>query len=417
MFSRGWSPRTLWKLTTISAQPLASQQHFFTMNTNLAAHTYVITGGGGYFGFRLACTLRNESSRILLFDVRPPSAVLPEGVEFVQGDVRDYAQVEKVLQGADCVFHAASYGMSGREQLNKKLIEEVNVQGTENVLQACVALGVPRLVYTSTFNVVFGGQVIRNGDETLPYLPLHLHPDHYSRTKSLAEMRVLKANGSPLADGCRILRTCALRPAGIYGPGEERHLPRIVGYIENGLFKFVYGDPDSLVEFVHVDNLVSAHVLAAEALTEKRQHCAAGQAYFISDGRPVNNFEFFRPLVEGLGYSFPKLRLPISLIYFFAFLTEMVHSVVGRVYNFQPLLTRTEVYKTGVTHYFSMDKAKAELGYDPRVYDLKEAVEWFRSRGHGRKHAASPVKKLILDALLFLIVGALILSFLPVVGQ
>ncbi|XP_072551275.1 short-chain dehydrogenase/reductase family 42E member 1 [Salminus brasiliensis] len=388
------------------------------MNAGAAAHTYVITGGGGYFGFRLACALRKgPSQRILLFDARPPSEALPEDVEFIQGDVRDYAQVEKALRGAACVFHIASYGMSGREQLNKKLIEEVNVQGTENVLQACLALGVPRLVYTSTFNVVFGGQVIRNGDETLPYLPLHLHPDHYSRTKSLAEMRVLKANNSQLAGGHGVLRTCSLRPAGIYGPGEQRHLPRIVGYIEKGLFKFVYGDPDSLVEFVHVDNLVSAHVLAAEALTEKGQHRAAGQAYFISDGRPVNNFEFFRPLVEGLGYSFPKLRLPVSLVYFFAFLTELVHSVVGRVYNFQPLLTRTEVYKTGVTHYFSMDKARAELGYNPREYDLKEVVEWFRSRGHGRKHATSSVKKLILDVVLFVVIVALILSFLPVVGQ
>uniref|UniRef100_A0A3B1JR29 Short chain dehydrogenase/reductase family 42E, member 1 n=1 Tax=Astyanax mexicanus TaxID=7994 RepID=A0A3B1JR29_ASTMX len=389
------------------------------MNAGSAAHVYFITGGGGYFGFRLACTLHKESSeRILLFDARPPSEALPEGVEFVQGDVRDYAQVEKALRGAACVFHIASYGMSGREQLNKKLIEEVNIQGTENVLQACLALGVPRLVYTSTFNVVFGGQEIRNGDETLPYLPLHLHPDHYSRTKSLAEMKVLKANGSPLAgEHAGVLQTCSLRPAGIYGPGEQRHLPRIVGYIERGLFKFVYGDPNSLVEFVHVDNLVSAHVLAAEALTEKRQNCAAGQAYFISDGRPINNFEFFRPLVEGLGYSFPKLRLPISLIYFFAFITEMVHSVVGRVYNFQPLLTRTEVYKTGVTHYFNMDKARAELGYTPREYDLKEVVEWFKSRGHGRKPANSPTKKLILDVVLFAVIVALVLSFLPVVGQ
>lgn len=354
---------------------------------------------------------------MVLFDVRPPPEALPEGVEFIQGDVRDFAQVVNALRGADCVFHIASYGMSGREQLNRKLIEEVNIDGTENVIQACVDRGVPRLVYTSTFNVVFGGQVIENGDETLPYLPLHLHPDHYSRTKSVAETRVLKANGLPLAGEGGVLRTCALRPAGIYGPGEERHLPRIVGYIESGLFRFVYGDPESLVEFVHVDNLVSAHELAAEALTDKRQHRAAGQAYFISDSRPVNNFEFFRPLVEGLGYSVPKLRLPVCLVYFFAFLTEIVHSAVGRVYDFQPLLTRAEVYKTGVTHYFRLEKARVELGYDPKEYDLGEVVEWFRSRGHGKKQVTSPIKKLILDVVLILIIVALVLSFLPVVGQ
>ncbi|KAJ8249023.1 hypothetical protein GJAV_G00230350 [Gymnothorax javanicus] len=328
----------------------------------ILADTYLITGGGGYFGFRLACALHRKGAKVILFDVRTPNQTLPEGMVFKKGDIRDLAQVEEATRGVGCLFHIASYGMSGREQLNKGLIEEVNVQGRKNVITACLANSVPRLVYTSTFNVVFGGQVIKNGDESLPYLPLHLHPDHYSRTKSLAEMVVLNANNAPLHDGSGVLRSCALRPAGIYGPGEQRHLPRIVGYIEQGIFKFVYGEASSLVEFVHVDNLVSAHKLAAAALGFEKQHCAAGQAYFISDGRPVNNFEFFRPLVEGLGYSFPKVRLPISLIYFFAFLTEMVHCIVGRVYNFQPLLTRTEVYKTGVTHYFSLEKAKKELG-------------------------------------------------------
>ncbi|XP_053172809.1 short-chain dehydrogenase/reductase family 42E member 1 [Scomber japonicus] len=379
-------------------------------------NTFLITGGCGYFGYRLACSLHKKGAKIILFDKVPPYQAMPKDMEFVQGDIRDHAQVEKAVTDVDCVFHLASYGMSGREQLNRDLIEAVNIQGTQNILKACVEHGVSRLVYTSTFNVVFGGQVIENGDESLPYLPLHLHPDHYSRTKSLAEMAVLKASGTALQDGSGVLRTCALRPAGIYGPGEQRHLPRIVGYIEKGIFRFVYGEPSNLVEFVHVDNLVSAHELAADALTAEKQHCSAGQAYFISDGQPVNNFEFFRPLVEGLGYPFPKLRLPISLIYFFAFLTEMFHHLIGPLYNFQPLLTRTEVYKTGVTHYFSMAKAKAELGYDPQRHNLDEVVQWFRSRGHGKKCHSSVVSRFVRNVLVVAAFVAVALSFLPVVG-
>lgn len=352
---------------------------------------------------------------MVLFDKILPKEDVPEDIVFVQGDIRDYTDVAKAVAGANCVFHIASYGMSGKEQLNQHMIEEVNVRGTENILKACIELRVPRLVYTSTFNVVFGGQVIENGDESLPYLPLHLHPDHYSRTKSLAEMAVLKANGTVL-DDAGVFRSCALRPAGIYGPGEQRHLPRIVGYIEKGIFRFVYGEPSSLVEFVHVDNLVKAHELAAAALTAERRYSAAGQPYFISDGRPVNNFEFFRPLVEGLGYPYPKLRLPISLIYFFAFLTEMIHYLIGHIYNFQPLLTRTEVYKTGVTHYFSMAKAKAELGYEPEEHDLDEVVQWFRSRGHGNKPHASSLLRLLVDVLFVAASVAVAMSFLPVVG-
>lgn len=374
--------------------------------------TVLVTGGGGYFGHRLGVALNKKGVNVILFDVRKPVHDLPAGMTFVEGDVRCLAEVEKVLAGVSCVFHSASYGMSGKEQLNRCLIEDVNVKGTANVIQACIRRGIPRLVYTSTYNVVFGGQVIENGDESLPYLPLHLHPDHYSRTKALAEMKVLEANNMVLQGQDGVLRTCALRPAGIYGPGEQRHLPRIVSYLENGLFKFVYGDPSSLVEFVHVDNLISAHILASEALKEEKDHIAAGQPYFISDSRPVNNFEFFRPLVEGLGYTFPTLRLPLSLVYFFAFLTEMVHSLVSRFYNFQPILTRTEVYKTGVTHYFSMEKAKKELGYQAQPYSLQEVVEWFKHFGHGRKKPDNIQNNLIWNIMFVVLLLVALLAWL-----
>uniref|UniRef100_A0AAZ3PNM2 Short chain dehydrogenase/reductase family 42E, member 1 n=1 Tax=Oncorhynchus tshawytscha TaxID=74940 RepID=A0AAZ3PNM2_ONCTS len=330
----------------------------------------------------LSCSLHKKEAEVILFDMSPPSLEVPEGIAFLKGEIREYAQVENCGHWHGLCFHS-SYGMSVRDQLNRKLIEEVNVQGTEHVLRACVEAGVSRLVYTSTFNLVFGGQDIEGGDESLPYLPLHLHPDHYSRIKSVAEMAVMKDSGTELKDGTGVLRACALRPAGIYGPGEQRHLPRIVRYIEKGIFCFVYGDPRSLVEFVHVDILVSPHELAAEALMSEHQHRTAGQAYFISGGRPVNNFEFFRPLVEDLGYSFPKLHLALSLIYFVAFLTEMIHHLFGPIYNFQPLLTRTEVYKTVVTH----DEAQGQ-GFT--------------------------LQRLMLDVLLLV---ALALSYLPVVGS
>lgn len=377
--------------------------------------TVLVTGGGGYFGFRLGCALNEKGFHVLLFDLSSPAQTIPEGIEFVRGDIRHLSDIEKAFQDTDvtCVFHIASYGMSGREQLNPNLIEEVNVGGTDNILQACRQRGVPRLVYTSTFNVVFGGQVIRNGDESLPYLPLHLHPDHYSRTKSIAERKVLEASGAALERSDGVLRTCALRPAGIYGPGEQRHLPRIVSYIERGLFKFVYGDPRSLVEFVHVDNLVQAHILASEALKADKGHIASGQPYFISDGRPVNNFEFFRPLVEGLGYTFPSTRLPLTVIYCFAFLTEMAHFILGRLYNFQPFLTRTEVYKTGVTHYFSLEKAKKELGYEAQPFDLQEVVEWFKAHGHGRSPGSHDSERLVWGGLLVLLVVIAVLMCVP----
>lgn len=321
---------------------------------------------------------------MVLFDIRKPAQDLPDGIRFIQGDIRSLSTVEDAFTKASCVIHTASYGMSGREQLQTRLIEEVNVKGTENVIQACLSKGIPRLVYTSTFNVVFGGQTIRNGNESMEYLPLHRHADNYSRTKAIAEMKVLKANGLGLANKSGYLRTCALRSAGIYGPGEQRHLPRIIKTVDQGLFMFLYGDHHNRVQFVHVDNLVSAHILAAEALTQQKNCIAAGKPYFIADRHPVDNFEFLRPFIEGLGYKYPTFRLPLFFVYLMAYLTEWLHFLIRPFYNFQPLLTRAEVYKTGVTHYFNLAKANKELGYDPKLYKMAKVTEWYKAQGYGK---------------------------------
>ncbi|XP_040266466.1 short-chain dehydrogenase/reductase family 42E member 1 [Bufo bufo] len=377
--------------------------------------TVVITGGGGYFGHRLGCTLHQMGVSVVLFDVRKPAQDLPDGIQFIQGDIRSQSAVEEALTNASCVIHTASYGMSGREQLQTQLTEEVNVKGTENVILACVNKSIPRLVYTSTFNVVFGGQSIKNGDESMPYLPLNRHADNYSRTKSIAEKKVLNSNGQPLANKRGCLRTCALRSAGIYGPGEQRHLPRIIKNVAAGLFIFSYGDRNNLVQFVHIDNLASAHILAAKGLTDEMKHIAAGQAYFVADAAPIDNFQFFRPFIEGLGYKFPSFRVPLFFVYFMSYLTEWLHFLIRPIYNFQPLLTRAEVYKTGVTHYFSLNKAKKELGYEPKPYTMQEVVEWYRTRGYGKKVKKTKSPSVLWDVVVFVVLVVAVLAWVPTV--
>lgn len=100
------------------------------------------------------------------------------------------------------------------------------------------------LVYTSTFNAILEGRSSEMETHPLPYLPF-TSILITTRTKSIARRRCWPANGMALR-GAGVLSTCALRPVGIYGPGAtEALLPRIVSYIEKGLFRFVYGDPKS----------------------------------------------------------------------------------------------------------------------------------------------------------------------------
>ncbi|KAL3514894.1 hypothetical protein ACH5RR_027611 [Cinchona calisaya] len=287
------------------------------------------------------------------------------------GNVARKEDVDKALRGADCVFHLASYGMSGKEVLQYGRVDELYVNGTCHVVDACLNHGVGRLVYVSTYNVVFGGKEIVNGNETLPYFPMDEHVDPYGPSKAIAEQLVLKSNGLPFRNknknkNGKCLYACAVRPAAIYGPGEERHLPRIVTFSKLGLLPLTVGDPSVKTDWVYVDNLVLALLLASMGLLDdipgkEGYPVAAGQSYFISDGSPVNSFEFLRPLLNSLDYDLPKASLA------FLHLNSLSRMRVKALDGDFLLVKILHIGQVGVTIYFSFLKVKEELGYIPVV--------------------------------------------------
>jgi nucleoside-diphosphate-sugar epimerase len=123
-------------------------------------------------------------------------------------------------------------------------------------------------------------------------------------------------------------------------------------------------------------------VLAVTALTEEKHFVAAGEAYFITDPEPSNSTAFMQPLLEGLGYRMPNRRLPIWLMLWLAYAAEWAYALLPRRLGFEPLFTRNEVRKAAVTHYFSCDKAKNQLGYKPEQRSVSEYLPWLRERGY-----------------------------------
>uniref|UniRef100_A0A8C2TX08 Short chain dehydrogenase/reductase family 42E, member 2 n=1 Tax=Coturnix japonica TaxID=93934 RepID=A0A8C2TX08_COTJA len=334
----------------------------------------LVTGGGGYFGYKLGCALASSGASVVLYDINKPIWEIPNGVVCIQADVRDYNAIFAACEGADCVFHVASYGMSGREQLHREEIETVNINGTRYIIDACKQRNITRLIYTSTVNVVFGGLPIEDGDEeTVPYFPIEKHVDHYSRTKSIAEQMVLAANGTPLAGG-GVLYTSVLRPPGIYGPEEQRHLPRLaVCNIQRGILSFKFGDPSAQMNWVHVENLVQAQILAAEALTPEKNYIASGQVYFIHDGEKFNLFEWLAPLVRTL------YALSLNILTYFA------------IHNSGFPLFSSAVQNISITHTFRIDKARRQLGYSPEKFTFADSVEhYIKSRAEARSEHGFP---------------------------
>ncbi|XP_020265411.1 short-chain dehydrogenase/reductase family 42E member 1 [Asparagus officinalis] len=370
----------------------------FSENEGIEGKKFVVTGGLGFVGSALCLELaRRGADEVRSLDPRPSSPWSIElkkaGVQLIRGDVCEKKDVKKALSGANCVFHLASYGMSGKEMLQAGRVDQVNINGTCNILDACHEAGIKRLVYVSTYNVVFGGKEIVNGNESLPYFPLDEHVDPYGQSKSVAEQLVLKSNGRPSRNNSGVrLYTCAIRPAAIYGPGEERHLPRILSLAKMGLLSFNVGDSSIKTDWVYVDNLVLSLIMASMGLLDDipgRKHpIAAGQAYFICDGAPVNTFDFIiSPLLQKLDYDLPKITLDVKHALFMSRIIAFIYTLLYPWLNCRwlpgPLLLPAEVYKIGVTHYFSYLKAREELGYIPMVSPsdgLSKTISYWQER-------------------------------------
>jgi len=350
----------------------------------MATPCFAITGGCGYIGMRLARYLLeiNDLNTVVLLDIHPPSFDKQDLNRLIYRycDIRSYKSVDEALSNVTCVFHLASYGMSGREMLNRSMIYDVNVTGTDNVINACNKHKITKLIYCSTYNAVYTGnkELINVTENECLYPTQDKYCDNYSRTKSLAEQSILKSCSSTLY-------TVAIRPAAIYGDGELRHLPRILNLVRQGLAFFAIGHENVLCDWVYADNLVYALVLAEKSLPKY-----SGEVYFISDDQPVNNFQFLSQLTKGLGYNYCfAFYIPTFIMFYLGYTIEIIHYLFAKyIYNFSPFLTRAEVLKVGVTHYANITKAKKFLGYHVKVNPdeaMQRCIKWFDEHGYKKK--------------------------------
>lgn len=320
----------------------------------------LVTGGAGFLGRHLTAELLRRGLRVRVFD-RRATHTTHQRLDVLTGDVRDPAQVRTACDGVDTVFHTAAVFCFLRfpTPAEREASFAVNVGGVQNVVRACRDAGVRRLIHTSTNNVTFGGPVI-DGDETWAYASKA--KDLYTRTKILGEQAVLEANGRD-----RLL-TCAIRPGGIYGPGDSLMLPSVVEQCARGRFIAIIGDGRAKSDNTFIDNLVDGQIEAARHLTPESP--LGGQAYFITDGISLNYFEFFCPLVGAMGYPFPSRHVPVWPFYAATWLWELAHRVL-RVSP--PALSHLEVRKLAVSHYSRVEKARRDFGWEPKV-SLDEAV-------------------------------------------
>lgn len=326
--------------------------------------TALVTGGGGFLGSALCRALVERGVRVRSLARGDYPALAALGVETVRGDLAERDAVRRAAQNCSAIFHvAAKAGVWG------PLAEyhRANVVGTENVLDACRAHGIPRLIYTSSPSVAYGGGDEAGVDESAPYPASYL--THYPRTKAIAEQLVLAANSPTFA-------TVSLRPHLIWGPGDNHLLPRMIASAKAGRLRRV-GDGKNLVDTTYIDNAVAAHLAAYDRLSPTA--ACAGKAYFIANDEPRLLWDLINQMLACA--DLPPVTRTISALsaFLLGVVLEGVYGFLGRCD--EPPMTRFVARQLATSHWYDLTAAKRDLDYRPLV-SVDEGLQRLRAWLH-----------------------------------
>ncbi len=306
----------------------------------------LVTGAGSLLLGGVATALVARGDDVVCLQRRPLALA---GVQSVEGDVRDADAVLAAAQGCDAIVHgAARVGVIG----SWEDFRSVNVDGAANVVRAAQALGIPRLVYVSTPSVAHSGQSIV-GAGAAPAVTGRKGA-HYAESKAIAEGEVLTANGANLG-------VVAVRPHLVWGPGDTQLVGRIVDRARSGKLAMV-GDGTALVDSTYIDNAISAHVAALDAVHPGA--VCAGRAYVVANGEPRTVRELMEGICRAAGVPFKPKHVPTALALGAGSVVDLLWP---KFREDEPPLTRFIAEQLGTAHWFDPRPARDDLGWTPHI--------------------------------------------------
>nr|ABB16317.1 3 beta-hydroxysteroid dehydrogenase [Potamotrygon motoro] len=355
---------------------------------SVSGDVYLVTGGSGFLGkviIKLLIEKAHGISEIRLFDnvmqedyVESLQALVGSRIKLTvfKEDLKNTKFLQKACQGVTCVIHTASL-IDVWGKISKEELESVNVEGTCHLLEACTQQNVKSFIYTSSVEVVGPnerGDPICNGDEDTNYNIRLKFP--YSKTKYRAEQIILKANGSSLLNGECIV-TSALRPMYIHGENSQFILQDLNDGITNGMVLPRRSRKEALVNPVYVGNVAWAHILLARAMKDKdKRKIVGGKFYYVTDDTPHTSYSDFNyELMNFLGLTIPsKFSIPLLLMYFVAYVEEILMFFLGPFIKYTPRLNRQLITMLNTKFTFISHKAWNDFEYTP-LYSWEVAKE------------------------------------------
>lgn len=323
----------------------------------------LVTGASGFVGSHVAERLIREGHRVrtLARSQRNRELLDQWRVEVIEGDLEDPRALAQAVQGVDAIVHcAAKVGDWGSIEDYRK----VNVDAFRLLLDQCIRVPPPRIVLISSLGV-YEARDHYQTDESAPLPDRHI--DAYTQTKVEAEQVArdyVQARNLPIV---------ILRPGLIYGPRDETALPRILANLRRRIVTY-FGSRHKTLNHTYIDNLVDAVLLALAYPTPK------GDAFNITDDPCVSKKTFFETLCKMTGLPRPLATYPMPV----ARVLCRSFEALGKTLGFQPLLNMARLKFMGLNLDYSIEKAKRELGYRPKVpfeQGMADTVEWLRQSG------------------------------------
>jgi nucleoside-diphosphate-sugar epimerase len=342
-----------------------------THHSSLITHhsLQLVTGGSGYLGSLLVRILRERGARVRVFDLVDASD-RPEQVEFVQGDIRDYAAIRRACEKVEIVHHAVAQVPLARD---RELFWSVNREGTENLLKAAREADVKKIVYISS-SAVFGIPPRNPVDETVQPNP----QEDYGRAK-LAGERLCQQYTQKGLD------VTIIRPRTILGHGRLGIFQLLFDWIADGRDVYVLGKGDNLYQFVHAEDLTDACIKAAE------------RPGFVVYNIGAERFCSMRASLEGL-IAHAQTGSRVRSIPFVPAVVTMKLLSFLRLAPFAPY----HWLMYGRSLYFDLTRPKQELGWQPKwgnIDMLIQSYEWYLAHREqvkatvGASTHRSPVKQ------------------------
>jgi dihydroflavonol-4-reductase len=330
----------------------------------------IVTGATGHIGNVLVRQLlaRDEEVRAIIPPAEDITPVRELKVDIVEGDVCNIDSLIMAFKDSEIVYHLAGIIsiLSGRS----KLLYEVNVVGTQNVIKACMLTGIKRLVYTSSIHAIAEPPHGTMIDETLPCNPDRV-PNGYGASKARSTLDVLEGVE-------RGLNAVIVHPTGVIGPFDYRISEMgqlILDFANNKLKVYI----DGAYDFVDVRDVASGIILAGE----KGQ---SGARYILS-GEQISVHQLMLMLQEISKIKAPSFKVPVWLARIAARFSPLYYQLTQKT----PRFTTYSIDVLRSNSQVCSDKARQQLGFTTRSIkqSLSDAISWFKENGYinsGQKH-------------------------------